>query len=215
MKADEIDSGRWFARLHGEKALQKLSEQMNQASLKAYRASGLPLKAEEFRHTFERQCKLIRLSADVRADLEAVCDEILKKVKIAVLPFYRDPEMAAKGCYDHFANVHQSTNARGEWKWWARECGFSMRVKFKVVAELTPEQKQVLEMVSRSLKDLDKWMESLADQLQLKPQEAALIGYILDEVIRQNIQLRDLSELKRWIPVLQPMIDARLRDLTI
>jgi hypothetical protein len=151
----------------------------------------------------------------VRVDLEAVCAELLKKVKIAVLPFYRDPEMAAKGCYDHFANVHQSTNSRGEWKWWARECGFSLRVKFKVVADLTPDQKQALEMISRSLKDLDKWMESAADQLQLKPDEAALIGYLLDEVMRQNIQLRDLSELKQWIPTLRPIVEGRLRDISI
>ncbi len=70
-------------------------------------------------------------------------------------------------------------------------------------------------MISRSLKDLDKWMESAADQLQLKPEEAALIGYLLDEVMRQNIQLRDLSELKQWIPTLRPIVEGRLRDISI
>lgn len=207
----EFETGAWFVKAHGHETLNSLSDTVNRASMRAMRSTGLPLSGAEMRSLLERQCGLVPMFKGVNYDFAAACKRVLAGVKVAILPFYRDPGMAADGCYDHFANIHQSRDENGKWKWWAKRCGFAMQLQVRVVAGLTDEDRRTLEETLQTLSQLDTWLELARAKLGWSKDDEAILLFVFDEAFKNGEKLGSLDDLARIAPRYRGNVEDKLK----
>jgi len=215
---EELTSGRWFARAHGEEMLERASKSINQAIGKAFSAQKIPTSGAALRSFLDRKCDLIpvirQLNPEISESFKRLCHDAIDSVRFSIRPFARDIEQEKLGCYDGFGNVHQSRGA-----WWAKGCGVSLQIKMTVKksfrTEARSELKHTLSLLLADVANQDKWIDELATRLNLTEDQRALIPQILERALDDGWKLDSLDQIKEIISKYQSDFEAQLKNVNL
>lgn len=205
----ELQTGEWFSRVHGEDVLNDLSKQLNQSLVRTFRSSGVPLSTEEMRLYLIKQCDLLPLVEDLPLSTKEVCKRAVNSVVIGFIPFHRDEVLAQKGCYDGYANIHQTRNAQGKYKEWAKDCQFAIRLQAQVKVQITDEEKEALERLWASFQNLPAWSTRIASELGLNENQRRLLLMALAEASERDERLESLNDILRVYQAYAPMVQSQ------
>lgn len=117
----DIESGVWFSKVHGEQVLQDLGTKISNSSSSYLRTIGVPASDSDFKQFLKDTCLIKKLSGDSiwNSRLQKFCDEVVDRIQIQVTPFTINPDENQAGCYQYFARVHESSGS-----WWEQGCHF-------------------------------------------------------------------------------------------
>ncbi|MBX3017344.1 MAG: hypothetical protein KF767_05600 [Bdellovibrionaceae bacterium] len=192
MLDQDVETGRWFTKIHGEELVREQGEKLTRDITKAVNRIGLPASVADLKAQLKDRCRLKKLSVSPDWDqrLEEFCTRVIDQVEIEVEAFARDEAMAAKGCYSHLARLHDSNG-----KWWASECQFVSRFRVKLptidVDYLTELKLLVANLVAMD-RIPDDWRAAL-DDLNL---DEATLGLVLEELEKRGFNQVNRGDLE-------------------
>lgn len=206
---NDLKTGEWFSKVEGEEALDRLSRQLNQSLVRSMRASGLPLSIEELRKHLYRQCDLIPMMEDLPIDASVLCRRAVDSVNLGFIPFHRDANMQAAGCYSSFANIHQTRHSNGQYKTWAENCKFSLKLQAQIKAGLTAQEKQMLSKLFTSFQKFSTWMELLKNELNLGEDQEQILLLVLHEASKREEKISNPDDVLRLVKKYLPMVQSQ------
>jgi hypothetical protein len=170
----DVETGAWFTKMHGEDVLNNASDKINRRIGKVINRLGMPTSPDDVMAVLKDNCRIKKLAqhTDWSPRFETLCRDFLDFVKIEVEPFVSDTASASAGCYDHFANIHESSG-----KWWSSQCKLSARFSITLpanVAEYAKELRQLLQDHISLSQIPDEWKQRLED-LKIEPYTLALL----------------------------------------
>ncbi len=205
---NDLKTGEWFSKAQGEEALDDISRQINQSVVRVMRNTGLPLSTTEMRRYLNRQCDLLPFLKNFPIQAREVCRRAVESVNIGFIPFYRNETMQARGCYSGYANIHQ-TRTNGDYKTWAKECKFSMKLQVQVRAGLTEQEKQMLETLLASFKNLETWTSVVRQELNLSEEHEQILLLVLNEASKREEKLNNLNDILKALQKYAPMVQSQ------
>ena len=162
----EVESGRWLGLLLGDDFNHKIREQIAQRlTRETYQNQNL-LDYKKLRKKINRQCSKLSTFIPESSELYDFylnCEAIIDQIYLEANPFYFDPDLQQKGCYDHFANIFTTEE---ESSWWAKECQMTLRIEARVPKSLESYVPAFMELIN-SFRGIEDWpdvaRQTLAD----------------------------------------------------
>ncbi|MBX2995532.1 MAG: hypothetical protein KF681_11945 [Bdellovibrionaceae bacterium] len=178
----DVETGRWFSKVHGEQTLATAAQKMTQQISKGLTRVGIPSSTNDVRAMIADSCRLKKLSGsqDWTNRVETLCRDLLEKIEVTVEPFSVDADSSGKGCYASFARVHESQG-----KWWASECQFSARFKIKIPL-MYQDYQQELKLLLASRFSLDRIPDDWKNALEGYGVDELNLAEVLEELERQG-----------------------------
>lgn len=198
---NELESGAWMNRLANETFRKKLDQKANQVVTEEIESRGIPVGSRSFKDKLIRECRKLGLLTALPSAMNAFssrCEVLIEAMEIAVDPFYKDPEMAAKGCYSHYAGIFETKDSEGNSKWWSKDCEFRVRTQVRIPAERTGDIPYLITLLNMDSipANLNEEMESLRLAANLSRDEILALA---DKAIRENPELKDVEGIKNKI----------------
>lgn len=206
---NDLKTGEWFSKAQGEEALDDISRQINQSVVRTMRSTGIPLTTTEMRSYLYRQCDLIPFVQNLPISTREICRRAVDSVNIGFIPFYRDATLQARGCYSAYANIHQTRNSNGQYKSWAKDCKFSMKLQAQLKVGLTDQEKLVLNQLLASFKNLPAWISAIRQQLNLKEEHEQLLLLALAEASKREEAFGDINDIFKALQKYAPMVQSQ------
>lgn len=197
----DIETGRWFGKVHGEALLNRAGEDINKRISSVVRRLGIPATSDDLRAQLHDSCRLLKLSGSSlwNERFNAFCTDVVDNVQIIVQPFAVDDASKASGCYDHFARIHETKDASGQAKWWAKDCKFAAHFSVVIPAKFKnydSELKQVLGQLLSPERIPTEWLALLKNQ-QI---DAYLLSLALEELEKRGYTKLTLADLEKELP---------------
>lgn len=173
----DIESGRWFAKVHGEALLERLGRKYSEQMQTLLRRTGIPITDSDVTRILKDQCRIkkISMSSDWSDRLERFCQDVINKIEIKTEIFAADADSKSKGCYEHFARLHDASDAPS--KWWNNQCFMSAHFSVTLPSVWQDYANEVKTLLAGfTLEDLipADW-QSRADQLGIDPLSLLLL----------------------------------------
>jgi hypothetical protein len=180
----DVESGRWFSKVHGEDTVRKFGESATRQTLQTLTRLGIPSQAADLKLALQDSCRRIRISrAELWTDkLQTLCKDLIANTEITITPFVRDASQDQSGCYNHFVRLAESSSRA----WWHSECGFRARFEIRVSSDLISYLDEIkLLVVNRVVLDRlsEAWRSRLAT-LQIDELTGLLL---LEELERRGV----------------------------
>jgi hypothetical protein len=207
----ELETGAWFSRVHGEEIMNTSSSRFNRAAVASLKAEGFPMSGKELREQMKRQCVLHPLFEGSTPEFTQECLRALNSVKFSVQPFFRDPKAAGMGCYDHFANIHQSSDRNGKAKWWSDRCHLTIKLQVHALPGTDLAALKALDQALRSIKKIDGWLEESRRRLGWSEEDKGVLPFLTREVLKNGERIESVEDFDRLLKVYRPDIDKRAR----
>lgn len=203
----EIETGAWFTRIHGDELLEKTGKKFNKKAGEVISRIASPSNKADFKELLSDNCRLLKFGSEKwNQRLEFFCGDVVDQLDFRIEPFSVDQKSKDLGCYSYFANIH-TTEIKGEPQWWSSQCKFSMKIKVKVPAiwsEYAKEFKEVLAHHIDQNRVPEEWVE--------KMEELKLSTYKLN-VLLKELEARGIRQLNEhdWRTTI-PQLIAELRE---
>lgn len=202
MLDSDVETGRWFTRIHGEERLQEVGRKVTQQIANSVARIGLPSSTEELRTQVKDNCRLkkMSISEDWTDRLEQFCKYVVSEIQIEIEPFHRDQDSAAKGCYSHMARLHDSQN-----KWWANECHFAVRFKVSLPLPFKEFTNELKLMIASQI-SVDRIPEAWQERLQELKIDEATLAIVLEQLEAQGLTQVTAGDLgQRAAPIIEQL----------
>lgn len=198
----DVETGRWFTKVHGEDLVREQGEKLTRQITKAVGRIGLPSSVADLKAQLKDRCRLKKLSVSPDWDqrLEEFCTRVIDGVEIEIEAFARDEDMAAKGCYSHMARLHDSDG-----KWWAQQCQFVSRFRVKLPA-IDVDYLTELKLLVANLIAMDRIPEdwrAVLDDLNL---DEATLAIVLEKLEERGYNQVNRGDLETIVAELLPQI---------
>lgn len=182
MLDQDVETGRWFTKIHGEEMVRDQGEKLTREITKAVNRIGLPSSIDDLKAQLKDRCRLKKLSVSPDWDrrLEEFCARVIDQVEFQIEAFARVDELAAKGCYDYMARLHDSSG-----KWWAEECQFVSRFRVKLPA-VDADYLTELKLLVANLIAMDRIPEDWRSALDDLNLDEATLGRVLEELEKRG-----------------------------
>lgn len=125
----DIESGKWFTNTGTDRLLKETTTRLNVRLNDVISRIGLPSSADDLKAILRDRCRVTKLSlsAEWTDRMNTFCTSVIDQLSISIEPFVEDQASRDAGCYNTYANIHETTNTDGSSKWWAEKCLFTAR----------------------------------------------------------------------------------------
>lgn len=202
----DVESGRWFTKIHGEDLVKNTGTKLTQQISKAVNRIGLPSSIQDLRTQIKDSCRLkkLSLSKDWTQRLEEFCQNVVSKTEIHIEPFARDEKSQALGCYAHLARLHDSNG-----KWWAKDCQFASRFSVKIPLQYK-DYLEELKLIIASHISVDRIPESWKDALADLNLDEATLALVLEELERRGYNQVTAGDFGQRVQEILALVRSRI-----
>lgn len=194
----ELESGRWFSRVHGEQLLQDTGERVTAQMSSLVTRLGVPATTDDLKQMIADSCRLRLFSEQTSIDarIERFCRDVVSKVEVNVQPFSIDENEKALGCYSGFARIHDSAGA-----WWQDQCHLSAKFEVTLPLNFVDYQPELEEILSSRFKNTYLPLEWKNKMLELGIDELSLMQalQVLESRGIKQIQTSDWQTLVKTV----------------
>jgi hypothetical protein len=196
-------------RLNASALHDRLAESLSDNVAKKVEDTGLLTQGLDFKVKLKNRCQVIRLVSelgDKQSKFIDLCEKLVQDLEIKVAPFYRSKEMQDRGCYDHYANIHETQTSAGEEKWWSEKCQFTVRAQVRIPEAYRDYLEEIQDSLASFRRGLDKAQDIKAalDDLDVTDD---LLPLLVEELESRGIHNPTLKDLRAHIDELKAMID--------
>lgn len=208
MADQEIETGRWYTRVHGEEVLQKAGEKITQRINTIFTRVGVPSSTTAVRSLIADQCRLKKFAApqEFTQRLETFCRDVINQIEIKIEPFAVDSASQQAGCYSHFARIHDSFSKD---KWWNKQCQFGSSFSIRIPALWKDYQAELKQMLSSHIAGVNlpqDWQQALSQNNV----DSYLLSLLLEEAEKQGYTQIVSSDWASRLPALLEQIRNRV-----
>lgn len=203
----DIETGAWFTRIHGDELLEKGGKKFNQKAREVIARIASPSNKEEVKEMISDSCRLLKFGSEKWNDrLEFFCADVIDQLDFRIEPFSVDAKSRELGCYDYFANIHM-TEIKGNPQWWSSQCKFSMKIKVKVPSVWSEYAKELQEVLKSHIDQ-----EQIPEEWIEKMEELKLSSYKLNLILKE-LEARGIRHINEhdWRTTIPDLI-AKLRE---